>query len=65
MAETVEASPEAPSEFIRIEITNMTLTEIDAVKKAMRDVMSGKTYRFTRHFCYHEDKQRCNAVEEV
>ena len=51
------------AEFIRSDITGMTDTEVEAVKKAMQDIMSGTNYRLTRHTCRHDENKTCTAVE--
>ena len=52
------------AEFIRIDITDMTESEIGEVKKAMNDIMKGVPYIMRRHFCGHDEKKSCSLVGE-
>ena len=61
--EVVEGFEVIP-EFIRSDITDMTDTEIQAVKDVMKDIMTGKNYILQRHFCRHDESGSCEMIEE-
>jgi len=52
-----------PFEFIRVDITDKTDAEIQAIWTAIEDIMKGKTYRLTRHDCGHDEGKSCVMVE--
>uniref|UniRef100_A0A6M3L3Q1 Uncharacterized protein n=1 Tax=viral metagenome TaxID=1070528 RepID=A0A6M3L3Q1_9ZZZZ len=41
-------------ESVRIDITDMTDEEKATTLAAIKDIMSGKTYKLTEHICYHD-----------
>lgn len=61
--ETAAINTEA--EFVRADVTGMGKTEVDAVKAATKDVMSGRTYTFQRHTCRHEESGVCDMAPEL
>ena len=42
------------SEFIRVDITDMTELEKGEVLKAVKDIMAGVNCKLTEHKCYHD-----------
>uniref|UniRef100_A0A6M3K524 Uncharacterized protein n=1 Tax=viral metagenome TaxID=1070528 RepID=A0A6M3K524_9ZZZZ len=54
-ASEVPDIPMEDSEFIRVDITDMTDTEKTDILKAIKDVMSGKEYKLIEHTCYHDN----------
>lgn len=58
-ANETSKEPMADTEFIRVDITDMTDTEKADALKAIKDVMTGKTYRLTEHTCGHDEKSAC------
>ena len=66
--EALEILPEGTmeeTEFIRIDITDMTDTEKENVLDAIKDVMSGKVYRLNEHSCYHDEGGRPCELKEI
>jgi len=53
----------ATSDFIRIDITDMTELERTAVLNEIKSIMSGKDYRLVYHECGHENRLRCSMEE--
>ena len=50
---------EISPEFIRIDITDMTESEKDAVLADIKSIMSGKDYRLEYHQCGHDEGKSC------
>ena len=66
--EAIEIVPlDVEPDFIRSDITEKTDAEKLAIQSAMEDVMSGKHYRLSTHYCYHEDGGACRSelIKEV
>ena len=42
-------------ENIRADITDKTDAEIAAITRLIIEVMNGRTYRLTKHDCYHDE----------
>jgi len=61
----IETDVAEQAEFIRIDITDMTESEIGEVKKAMNDIMKGVPYTMRRHFCGHDEGKSCSLVVEI
>ena len=57
--ETVAEREEA--EFIRAEITGKTDNEVATIQSRMEDIMVGKHYQLSKHYCRHEDGGACNT----
>ena len=53
------------AEFIRADITGMAEPEVDKVKTAIKDIMSGLTYNLTRHTCLHDEGGTCDMEVEI
>lgn len=48
-------------DFIRIDITDMTEPERDAVITSIKSIMSGKDYRLDYHECGHNENKGCKT----
>jgi len=55
------------SEFIRVDITDMTELEKGEVLKAIKDIMAGMNYKLTEHECYHDqlELQKPCEMQEI
>ena len=56
--ETEETST-GGSEFIRIDVTNLTEEEKKEVLEAIREHFAGRKYRIQIHYCRHDEKKPC------
>jgi len=52
-------------EFVRLDVTGKTAGEQDAILTSLKDFMTGVSCKFTKHYCYHEDRSNtpCQAEE--
>ena len=46
-------------EFVRLDVTAKSQAERDAILVSLKDYMTGVTSTFTRHTCYHLERQSC------
>ena len=55
------------SEFVRVDITDMTELEKGEVLKAIKDIMAGMNYKLTEHECYHDqlELQKPCEMQEI
>ena len=48
-------------EFIRIDITDKTEAEIEAIQLDIKAIMEGKQYQLVKHQCHHDTGELCEA----
>ena len=53
------------AETFRLDVTDKSQTEQDAILAKLKEVMAGLTCVFTRHDCYHTEGGRLCEVQEV
>jgi len=66
--EALEIVPlDVEPDWIRADITDMTDAETLVVQKDMEDVMKGKHYKLSMHYCPHEERGLCKVklIKEV
>ena len=56
--------PDTP-ENIRADITDKTDAEIAAITRLIIEVMNGRTYRLTKHDCYHDEPEKNIPCVEI
>jgi hypothetical protein len=47
-------------EFVRIDVTEMTVAERDSVARDIIDIMSGRVCELSQHHCYHDENKICD-----
>mgnify|MGYP001615464619 CR=1 FL=1 len=52
------------AERIRADVTGKTDTEVQEIITLVREVMSGRNYRLTKHLCGHNEDKSC-VVEKI
>ena len=45
---------ETEGEFVRLDVTDKTQAEQDAILVSLKDFMTGVTCVFSRHWCWHD-----------
>lgn len=50
-------------DFVRIDVTGYTETEIADIKQEIIDIMAGKSYTLQKHICGHEDNAECKVED--
>ena len=56
--------PDTP-ENIRADITDKTDAEIAAITRLIIEVMYGRTYRLTKHDCWHDESEKNIPCQEI
>ena len=49
------------TEFVRLDVTDKTQAERDAILVSLKDFMTGVTSVFTKHTCYHDEGKSCQS----
>lgn len=49
------------AEFVRIDVTDYSETEVAQIRVALEELMAGVAYSLRMHFCRHDDGQSCQA----
>lgn len=65
--EAFETLEQEESEFIRIDVTNLTEEEKKEVLEAIREHFAGRKYIIQIHYCRHDEGKPCEVkiIEEV
>ena len=53
------------SDFIRADITDKADAEVAEIKALIQEIMAGKQYSLTRHFCEHDEGKSCKTEKAV
>lgn len=50
-------------EFIRVEVSGYSDSEIESIKTDIKDIMQGKDYTLRNHSCYHDEGKSCTSKD--